>query len=42
MNGKRMNAMDVSDVYYESFLINGKEETRPPNIRRGTKSGYEL
>ena len=22
---KRMNAMDVSDVYYEKFLINGKE-----------------
>lgn len=23
---KRMNAMDVSDVYYEKFLINGKNE----------------
>ena len=24
---KRMNAMDVSDVYYEKFLINGKNES---------------
>ncbi len=24
---KRMNAMDVSDVYYEKFLINGKSES---------------
>ncbi|MEZ4904257.1 MAG: hypothetical protein R2822_22155 [Spirosomataceae bacterium] len=25
---KRMNAMDVSDVYYEQFLINGKQESQ--------------
>ncbi len=25
---KRMNAMDVSDVYYEKFLINGKNESQ--------------
>jgi CopA family copper-resistance protein len=24
---KRMNAMDVSDVYYDAFLLNGKRET---------------
>lgn len=31
---KRMNAMDVSDVYYNKFLINGKNESSwsPPNI----------
>ena len=25
---KRMNAMDVSDIYYEKFLINGKNENQ--------------
>ena len=25
---KRMNAMDVSDVYYDKFLINGKSENQ--------------
>ncbi|MNS04010.1 Copper resistance protein A precursor [compost metagenome] len=28
---KRMNAMDVSDVYYDAFLINGKNELTIPN-----------
>ena len=30
---KRMNAMDVSDIYYEKFLINGKNESSfaPPS-----------
>lgn len=28
---KRMNAMDVSDVYYNKFLINGKNELTIPN-----------
>jgi CopA family copper-resistance protein len=28
---KRMNAMDVSDVYYDKFLINGKNELIVPN-----------
>ena len=27
---KRMNAMDVSDVYYEKFLINGKMKVNYP------------
>lgn len=28
---KRMNAMDVSDVYYDRFLINGKNESQVPS-----------
>ena len=34
---KRMNAMDVSDVYYEKFLMNGKNEStwNPPLGGRG-------
>jgi CopA family copper-resistance protein len=28
---KRMNAMDVSDVYYEKFLMNGKSESQVPS-----------
>jgi FtsP/CotA-like multicopper oxidase with cupredoxin domain len=28
---KRMNAMDVSDVYYEKFLMNGKNEQQIPS-----------
>ncbi len=31
---KRMNAMDVSDVYYEAFLINGKKEAYWTLFRR--------
>jgi len=34
---KRMNAMDVSDVYYESFLINGKAQQEEPQFRAGDK-----
>ncbi len=36
---KRMNAMDVSDVYYDKFLINGKPESswNPPSGGRGAK-----
>jgi CopA family copper-resistance protein len=34
---KRMNAMDVSDVYYETFLINGKSENEQPQFRAGDK-----
>ena len=35
---KRMNAMDVSDVYYDKFLINGKNESSfvPPSGVRAT------
>ncbi|MEP6647546.1 MAG: multicopper oxidase domain-containing protein [Saprospiraceae bacterium] len=34
---KRMNAMDVSDVYYEKFLINGKNENEQPQYKAGDK-----
>ncbi|MCZ4223370.1 multicopper oxidase domain-containing protein [Pedobacter rhodius] len=34
---KRMNAMDVSDVYYESFLINGEKESSHPQFKAGDK-----
>jgi FtsP/CotA-like multicopper oxidase with cupredoxin domain len=32
---KRMNAMDVSDVYYERFLTNGKETDVQPQFKAG-------
>lgn len=34
---KRMNAMDVSDVYYEKFLSNGKPEIEAPQFKAGDK-----
>jgi len=34
---KRMNAMDVSDVYYEKFLINGKNEQQFSDLKPGSK-----
>lgn len=34
---KRMNAMDVSDVYYDRFLINGKSEIVAGNYKAGDK-----
>ncbi|KIC89230.1 multicopper oxidase domain-containing protein [Flavihumibacter sp. ZG627] len=34
---KRMNAMDVSDVYYEKFLSNGKAEAEAPQFKAGDK-----
>ncbi|WP_344848257.1 multicopper oxidase domain-containing protein [Pedobacter jeongneungensis] len=34
---KRMNAMDVSDVYYEAFLINGKNQNEQPQFKAGDK-----
>ncbi|HEX8018113.1 MAG TPA: multicopper oxidase domain-containing protein, partial [Flavobacterium sp.] len=34
---KRMNAMDVSDVYYEKFLINGKNEQQFSELKPGSK-----
>ncbi|PKB15872.1 multicopper oxidase domain-containing protein [Flavobacterium sp. 5] len=34
---KRMNAMDVSDVYYETFLINGKNEEQLSQFKPGEK-----
>ncbi len=34
---KRMNAMDVSDVYYDKFLINGKNESDLSQFKAGDK-----
>ncbi|PAW95163.1 copper oxidase [Mucilaginibacter sp. MD40] len=34
---KRMNAMDVSDVYYDQFLINGKNQLEQPQFKAGDK-----
>lgn len=34
---KRMNAMDVSDVYYDQFLINGKNESQLTQFKAGDK-----
>ncbi len=34
---KRMNAMDVSDVYYEKFLINGENQFEQPQFKGGDK-----
>jgi CopA family copper-resistance protein len=34
---KRMNPMDVSDVYYDKFFINGKSESRQPQFKAGDK-----
>ena len=34
---KRMNAMDVSDVAYDRFLINGKNQYEQPQFKAGDK-----
>lgn len=34
---KRMNAMDVSDVYYDAFLINGKNQNEQPQFKAGDR-----
>ncbi|WP_288073153.1 multicopper oxidase domain-containing protein [Hydrotalea sp.] len=34
---KRMNAMDVSDVAYNKFFINGKSESEMPQFKAGDK-----
>ncbi len=34
---KRMHAMDVSDVYYDRFLTNGKVEERAPQFKAGQR-----
>ena len=34
---KRMTAMDVSDVYYNNFLMNGKKELELPSLKAGDK-----
>lgn len=34
---KRMNAMDVSDVYYNKFLVNGENQHTQPQFKAGDK-----
>ncbi|MBK8615477.1 MAG: hypothetical protein IPN85_18930 [Flavobacteriales bacterium] len=34
---KRMRAMDVSDVYYDTFLANGKPEDEAPQFKAGDR-----
>ena len=34
---KRMLAMDVSDVYYDMFTVNGKKESHAPQFKAGDK-----
>jgi FtsP/CotA-like multicopper oxidase with cupredoxin domain len=34
---KRMNAMDVSDIYYDKFLMNGKNESSLSQFKGGEK-----
>lgn len=34
---KRMLAMDVSDVYYDKFLLNGKSDANQPSFKAGDK-----
>ncbi len=34
---KRMNAMDVSDVYYDTFLINGENQSEQPQFKAGDR-----
>ena len=34
---KRMAAMDVSDIYYDNFLINGKNQNEQPQFKSGDK-----
>jgi CopA family copper-resistance protein len=34
---KRMNAMDLTDVYYDQFLLNGKNQMQQPQFTAGDK-----
>ena len=34
---KRMNAMDLTDIYYDNFLINGQNQNEQPQFKAGTK-----
>ena len=34
---KRMNAMDLTDIYYDNFLINGKNQSQYPQFKAGDK-----
>lgn len=36
---KRMEAMDISDVYYDKFLLNGQPSTEYKKLKRVTKCG---
>src|SRR5699024_2211826 len=39
---KRMLAMDVSDVYYDAFLINGKKESQLAGYKAGDKVRLQI
>ncbi len=39
---KRMLAMDVSDVYYDRFLVNGRPESNAPGFRKGDRVRLRL
>ena len=34
---KRMNAMDLTDVYFDNFLVNGKNQNEQPQFKAGDK-----
>lgn len=34
---KRMNAMDLTDIYYDNFLLNGKNQNEQPKFKAGDK-----
>ena len=34
---KRMNAMDLTDVFYDNFLLNGKNQNEQPQFKAGDK-----
>ena len=34
---KRMTAMDLTDIYYDNFLINGKNQNEQPQFKAGDK-----
>ena len=39
---KRMRAMDVSDVYYNRFLVNGKPVVNAPEFKKGDKIRLQI
>ncbi len=34
---KRMTSMDLTDIYYDNFLLNGKNQSRQPQFKAGDK-----
>jgi CopA family copper-resistance protein len=34
---KRMTAMDLTDIYYDNFLLNGKNQSQQPQFKAGDK-----